>query len=177
MKRCLTRLAVIAIPLMVAPPLATSPVAQSGVQTDSAVARQLLGTWRLVSWTQKSADGTERPAQSDVGYLIYTDVNRMCAMLMDSRRPKWTPGAPATVADAVARNAGYTSYCAAVQINAKEGFILHHVDMERNPNNIGTTRKRWFSFQGPDVLRLSIDAAELQVNVKESVLVWSRVVK
>jgi hypothetical protein len=47
--------------------------------------------------------------------------------------------------------------------------------MERNPDNIGTTRKRWFSFQGPDVLRLSIDAAELPSNVKESALVWQRV--
>jgi hypothetical protein len=96
---------------------------------------------------------------------------------MDSRRAKWTPGAPATVADAIARNAGYTSYCASVQIHAKEGFVLHHVDMDRNPNIIGTTRKRWFSFQGPDTLRLRIDAAELQGTVKESVLVWQRVTK
>ena len=88
--------------------------------------------------------------------------------VMDSRRPKWTPGAPATVADAVARNAGYTSYCASVELKAKEGFILHHVDLDRNPNTIGTTRKRWFSFQGPDTLRLRIDAAELQGNVKEA---------
>ncbi|MGH9202235.1 MAG: lipocalin-like domain-containing protein [Vicinamibacterales bacterium] len=155
----------------------TALEAQASEQTEVAVATQLLGAWRLVNWTQRLADGSERPAQTDTGYLIYTSGNRMCAMLMDSRRPKWAPGAPATVADAVARSAGYISYCGSVQINAKEGFILHHVDVERNPNNIGTTRKRWFRFPGPDVLRLSIDAAELQSGVKESVLVWQRVVK
>jgi hypothetical protein len=149
----------------------------AGDQADGAVAKQLLGTWRLVNWTQHLADGTERPAATDAGILIYTEVNRMCAMIMDSRRAKWAPGPPASVEDAVRRNAGYVSYCATVELNAKEGFILHHVDLERNPNVIGTTRKRWFSFQGPDTLRLRIDAAELPASVKESVLVWQRVVK
>ncbi len=177
MKRHVRQLSFVAILVTVVLGGTVLVPAQTNPQSDATVAKQLLGAWRLVSWTQRLADGTERPAATDVGYLIYTDVNRMCAMIMDSRRAKWAPGAPASVEDAVRRNAGYISYCASVELHASEGFILHHVDMERNPNTIGTTRKRWFSFQGPDTLRLRIDAAELQGNVKESVLVWQRVMQ
>ena len=91
-------------------------------------------------------------------------------------RPKWTPGAPATVPDAVARFAGFISYCARVEVNAKEGYVLHHVDVERSPNIVGTVRKRWFTFEGPNRLVLKIDAAELGTQ-QESRLVWERVQK
>jgi len=154
-----------------------APLAATAVlQDDAAVAKQLLGMWRLVGWTQRAADGTVRNGQTDVGYLIYTDVNRMCAVMMDSKRPKWTPGAPATVPDAVARFAGFISYCARVEVNAKEGYVLHHVDLERSPNIVGTVRKRWFTFEGPNRLVLKIDAAELGTQ-QESRLVWERVQK
>ena len=113
----------------------------------------------------------------DAGYLVYTDVNRMCAVMMDSTRPKWPAGAPATVADAVARFANVVSYCARVEVNAKEGFVLHHVDVDRSPNIVGTIRKRWFTFEGPDRLVLKIDAAELGATQQESRLVWERVQK
>jgi lipocalin-like protein len=153
---------------------AASSRSAAAFQDDAAVAKQFLGMWRLVGWTQRSADGTVRPGQIDIGYLVYTDVNRMCAVMMDSKRPKWTPGAPATVPDAVARSAGFVSYCARVEINAKEGFVLHHVDVERSPNIVGTIRKRWFTFEGPNRLVLKVDAAELGTQL-ESRLVWERV--
>lgn len=165
--------------LLVAGTLFTGPASPALVaesQDDAVVAKQFLGMWRLVGWTQRSADGTVRDGQTDVGYLVYTDVNRMCAVMMDSKRPKWTPGAPPTVPDAVARFAGFISYCARVEVNAKEGFVLHHVDVERSPNIVGTIRKRWFTFEGPNRLVLKVDAAELGTQL-ESRLVWERVQK
>jgi hypothetical protein len=155
----------------------TSPSLLASAQDEAAVSKQLLGMWRLVGWTQRAADGTVRNGQTDVGYLVYSDVNRMCAVMMDSQRPKWTPGAPATVPDAVARFAGFISYCARVEVNAKEGYVLHHVDVERSPNIVGTIRKRWFTFEGPNRLVLKIDAAELGATQQESRLVWERVQK
>lgn len=159
------------VALAIATPLA---VARDG-QDDAAAAKQLLGTWRLVSWTQRMADGTTGPGQTDTGNLIYTDTNRMCAVMMDSKRPKWTPGAPATVDDAVARFSNFISYCARVEVHAKEGYVLHHVDIERSPNIVGTIRKRWFTFEGPNRLVLRIDRAELGPGTTESSLTWDRV--
>lgn len=146
-------------------------------QDDAAGARRFLGMWRLVGWTERAADGSTRPGQTDVGYLIYTDVNRMCAVLMDSKRPKWPSGAPANVAEAMARFSGFISYCAAVELHAAEGFVLHHVDVERSPNIVSTTRKRWFRFEGPNRLVLRIDPSELGAGVAESTLTWERVQK
>jgi hypothetical protein len=177
MSRPLVRLGIAAALVAVTVFPGHAPLAATTVQDDAAVAKQLLGMWRLVGWTQRAADGTVRNGQTDVGYLVYTDVNRMCAVMMDSTRPKWTPGAPATVPDAVARFAGFISYCARVEVNAKEGYVLHHVDVERSPNIVGTVRKRWFTFEGPNRLVLKIDAAELGAAQQESRLVWERVQK
>jgi hypothetical protein len=144
-------------------------------QAGDAAVKQLVGMWRLVSWTQRTTDGTSLPGPTDAGYLVYSDVDRMCAVMMDSKRPRWAPGAPATVEQAVARFSGFISYCAAVEVDAKAGFLLHHVDVERSPNIVGTTRKRWFRFESPNRLVLRIDAAELGAGLTESALVWERV--
>jgi hypothetical protein len=42
---------------------------------------------------------------------------------------------------------------------------------------IGRTRKRWFTFQGPDRVALRMDPSELSPPVVESTLVWERVRK
>lgn len=156
---------------------ATPPAGGVDAQGDAALAQQFVGMWRLVSWTQRATDGTTRPGLTDVGYLVYTDVNRMCAVMMDSKRARWAPAVPDTVEQAVARISGFVSYCAAVEVNAKDGFVLHHVDVERSPNIVGTTRKRWFRFESPNRLVLRIDAAELGAGLAESMLVWERVQK
>jgi hypothetical protein len=174
MKRQLVRLGIAVVLVTAVVPGVASLAAVAGAQDDAAVARQFLGMWRLVDWTQRGADGATRPGQTDVGYLVYTDVNRMCAVMMDSKRPQWTPAPPASVDQAVARFSGFISYCARVEVHAREGFVLHHVDVERSPNIVGTVRKRWFSFEGANRLTLKIDAAELGATVKESTLVWER---
>jgi hypothetical protein len=140
----------------------------------AAAAEPFIGAWRLVSWTQKLADGTTRPAVADTGNIIYTADGRMCAVLQNSKRQKWS-GPPKTLEDATARMSGNTAYCARVEVHAKEGYVLHHVDLDFNPSVIGTVRKRWFVFEGPDRLRLKIDRGELGKTLEESELVWERI--
>jgi hypothetical protein len=137
-------------------------------------AQRLVGAWRLVSWNQVLADGTSRPAASDVGNIIYTADGRMCAILQNSKRPRWS-GPAKTVEEAAARMTGNVSYCARVEVNAKEGFVLHHVDLDFNPSVPGSIRKRWYVFEGPNRLRLKIDPGELPKTTRESVLIWERI--
>lgn len=159
------------------PATAAGPGIQTESADEAAVARRFVGMWRLVSWTQQLADGTTRPGLTDQGYLLYADVGRMCAVMADSTRAKWGSEAPATVPDAMARYAGFVSYCARVEVNAREGYVLHHVEIERNPNIVGTIRKRWYAFEGLNRLVLRIDRAELGANTVESTLVWERLTK
>jgi hypothetical protein len=163
----------------------TSLAAQTPSPDDTAVAKQLIGLWRLVSWPQKLEDGTVRQSPQSVGYLIYTDTNpiHMCYMGMNPNLPKWNSADPnpysttaPTAAEALARIAGFTAYCSdSIEVHAKDGFILHHVDIDIRPNRVGLMRKRHFKFEGPNRVSLQIDTPELTPPVVESTLIWERV--
>jgi hypothetical protein len=97
---------------------------------DAAIEKQLIGMWRLVSYRQRLADGTTRQSPLSVGYIIYTDVGRMCYVSMDPDRPKWNMGGKRdplgyvpTPAEASSGIAGLGAYCVAVEVHAKEGFV------------------------------------------------------
>jgi hypothetical protein len=148
----------------------------SHAQSAGDVARQFIGTWRLASWTQRLADGTTRPDPRNVGYIIYTDAGYMCYASMAANRPLWASENNPTGAEAVATmGVPFNAYCARVEVHAGEGFVLHHVEVDKAPNMIGRTRKRWFTFQGPNRFALRIDPSELTPPVVESTLIWERV--
>jgi hypothetical protein len=149
---------------------------QAQSQDDAAIAKRFVGTWRLVSWPQRMTDGTTKQNPKSVGYLIYTDDGHMCFVTMNPNRPKWKSGTP--TADEMATSLGgdgFNAYCSAVEIHAKEGFVLHKVELDGNPSNVGTVRKRWFTFDGPNRLSLRID--QNGPGVTESTLIWERVQK
>ncbi len=146
-------------------------------RSQDAVARQFIGVWRLVSTEQLMADGTTRPSPdlgpNGVGYLMYIDAKRMCAVLMNPARPKWViPSNPAEQEIRSAMN-GLVAYCGTYDVDAGEGSVVHHVELDKVPNAVGTDRKRLFTFTGNRlVLRL---APPLPVGVLESSLTWERV--
>lgn len=144
-------------------------------QDDVSVARQLVGTWRLVSWTSRLSDGTTKQEPWRVGYLIYSSGNRMCATLMDPDRPKWKSDTSPTPEEAKSSMNGFIAYCSKVEVHAAEGFVLHYVEIAQSPNLIGRNRRRGFKFDGPNRLILQIDKSELPSRVVESALIWDRV--
>jgi hypothetical protein len=143
---------------------------------EDAIASQFVGIWRLVSWEQGLADGTSRQAPNSVGYIIYTDTGHMCYMGMNPSRPKWASRTP-TEAEALSGITGLGAYCGTVEVHADEGYVLHHVEIERVPNNVGIVRKRWFTFHGPNRVSLRVDEPELFPPIVQSVLTWERVQK
>jgi hypothetical protein len=150
--------------------------AASFAQTDQEAANQFWGIWRMVSRTQRLADGTTRPYPNNVGYIVYTEPGYMCYAAMNPNRALWKSASP-TPEEAQSAITGLNAYCASVEVHAKEGFILHHVEVERVPNDVGKIRKRWFTFEGPNRVVFRIDSAELSPPVVEDTLVWERVQK
>lgn len=136
-----------------------------------------VGTWRLVSWPQRRADGTTSQSRQSVAYLIYTDNNHVCYVNMDPNRPKWSSPAAPTGPEAMSGIMGFGAYCATVEIHATEGFVLHRVEIDRSPNSVGMVRKRWFTFDGPNRLSLRVDTPELNPPLVESTLIWERVTR
>ncbi len=135
-------------------------------------AKALVGAWRLVSWDTTQTDGTVRKSPMAVGSLMYSDSGRMCGVLMDPNRKK--PSRPPTDEEIRSAYNGIVAYCGTYEVDTKAGFVVHHVDLEKSPSNVGINRKRWFTLEG-NRLSLRIDAAELPPNQKESRLVWERV--
>jgi hypothetical protein len=150
----------------------------SRAQSQGEVAQQFVGMWRLVSWPQRLSDGTTRQSPISVAYIIYTDTSHMCSIGMNPDRPRWQSDVP-TAAEALSAMgaAGLYAYCAKVEVHATEGFVLHHVEIDKSPNLVGRTRKRWFTFQAPNRVALRIDTPELVAPVVESTLIWERVEK
>src|ERR1700686_4851241 len=89
---------------------ASSSHAHAQSPDDVAMAKRFVGTWRLVSWTERHADGTTQQNRTD-GYVIYSDTSRMCAVLMNPNRPKWKSASGPTPDEAVsgmAKSADFT---------------------------------------------------------------------
>ncbi len=148
----------------------------SYAQSQGDIARQFVGMWRLVSWPQRLADGTTRQNPQSVAYLIYTDTGHMCYVGMTPSRPKWKSVYAPTPEEALsAAYPGAEGYCSTVEIHAKEGYLIHHIEIDTIPNAVDTDRKRWFTFQGPN--RVSLRTDPPQPGFVESTLIWERVVK
>ena len=155
-----------------------TPLGQSSAHPqDDAVAKQFIGTWRLVSWPQRLDDGSSTQDARSVAYLMYGDTGRMCFVGMNPNRPKWKSATEPTPDEmfSAMRYSNFGAYCGTVEIHAKEGYVLHHVEIEESPNLVGMTRKRWFTFEGPNRLSLKIDSSQLPLHVAEDTLIWERV--
>lgn len=157
--------------------VATSVVqGQEGLSDEAAMAR-LVGVWTLVHWEETLKDGSTRGHPVTDGRIIYTDIGQMCAVVMDPKRPKWQSPSPTPEEALAGMDSGvFYAYCASAEVHADEGYALHHVFIDKIPNNVGVVRKRWFEFLGPDRIQLRIDPAELRDPVVKSELIWERVV-
>ncbi len=149
----------------------------SYAQSDDPIAKQFVGMWKLVSRTQRLADGTTRQHPINTAYIIYTNTGQMCYVGMDPNRPKWKSAAEPTPEEALSGITGLGAYCATVEIHAKEGFVVHHVLIERVPNLVGRARKRWFTFEGQNRVTLRIDSPELGARIVDDRLIWERVTR
>jgi adenosylhomocysteine nucleosidase len=135
----------------------------------------LVGAWRLVSWDERLKDGTVRRNPRTTGSLLYADSGRMCAVIIDPDRPVYR--SRPDEAQVRAAFDGLVAYCGVYELHAPEGFVVHHVDIEKTPSAIGIHRKRWFVFEGANRLVLRIDAAENGPAISESRLTWERVTR
>jgi lipocalin-like protein len=151
-----------------------SPTTAPAQPTAHRAAGSLVGAWRLVSWTERLKDGTSRQNPRTVGSLMYSASGRMCGVIIDPHRPAWK-GRPPDEAEIRAAFDGLVAYCGTYDLHTDEGFVVHHVDIEKSPGSVGISRKRWFEFTGLNRLSLRVDPAENGATVAESVLVWERV--
>jgi hypothetical protein len=137
----------------------------------------IVGTWRLVSATQKMADGSLRPdpdlGPHPHGYITYTATGQVCTMIGSSERPRWVDGRHPTPAEASAIFANMVAYCGTYTVDPAAGVVVHHVELDLSPNRIGSDRKRFFKLSG-DRLELH-PAPPWPAGVADWTVTWQRV--
>jgi hypothetical protein len=120
---------------------------------------QLVGTWTLLSWEQKKADGTkvERYGTNPTGIAFFDAGGRCIITVMKSERAKYvsnslwqgTPQENKETAD------GTITYFGTYSTNEVDDSITIHVEGSSFPNWNGSAQKRFVAIVG-DQLTLTV---------------------
>jgi len=147
----------------------------------SAGAKQLVGTWRLVSRVVTLEDGT--PVQdpglgkTPSGYLIYDSSGHMAAQLMRPDRPNAIDcgmSAPATSENSQSVN-GYDAYFGRYTVDETSHTVTHHLEGALAAADVGKNLVREFQLSG-DKLTIIVRTNSPKEKQKQiRTLVWERV--
>jgi len=139
---------------------------------------RIIGMWRLISVRQTRADGTVQPdavlGSKPVGYIVYSEAGVMCAFLSNPDRPRWKVQSAPDESELRSAINGLVAYCGTYEVNEKERYVIHHVQMDKVPNIAGTDRKRFFTLSDD---RLVLRPAELPEGIKDWTIEWERIAK
>jgi Lipocalin-like domain len=137
----------------------------------------LVGTWRLVSWENRSVVGGEvsYPLGKDaVGYIMYGHDGYMSVAIMRPDRARFAAeDLLGGGAEERAQAAGtYVSYCGRYEFRGDT--VVHRVELSLFPNWIGVEQERLVEIAG-DRLILSTRPILLGGLQRTAHLVWERV--
>jgi hypothetical protein len=141
------------------------------------IASELVGAWRLVSYTAVTSGGEMfYPMGPDArGRIVYDAGGNMAVQLGDPGRASFAGGDPGAATDAEVRAAfdGYLAYFGSYTVDAGRGAVVHHLEMSLDPDWIGGDQVRYFDLQGD---RLILKSPPMLVGGVERLLtvVWER---
>jgi hypothetical protein len=140
-------------------------------------AADLVGTWRLMSWTSTGDDGVQHPmGDPPEGVLVYTPGGTMITTIGRAGRSPIDGGDMLAGPDAQRLDA-FTSFIAYSGTFAiAGGDVVHDVTMSLFPNWIGTRQVRHVTLEdGGRTLELSTDPFILRGRLSVQRLRWERV--
>lgn len=136
----------------------------------------LVGTWRLVSYELKGADGkVHQPfGENPVGYLMYGQDGYMHAALMKANRPRISAEMLplGTTEEKAWAAVTFQSYCVRYEIRGDR--VVHHVEVSLDPNLTGTQLERVMQLTG-DRLVLTTPPTPIFGVPHTASLLWKRV--
>jgi len=139
-------------------------------------ANLLVGSWRLVSWENRDADGTvSYPMGRDAqGYIMYNPDGYMSVIITGPHRPAFRDADMGGGTDEERASAAATcvSYCGRYELQA--GRVMHYVELSLFPNWVGTTQERFLDLEG-STLTLSTAPVLYAGQQRMAYLVWERV--
>jgi hypothetical protein len=136
----------------------------------------LIGTWRLISWENRDADGriTYPLGEDALGYIIYNADGYMFVAIMGPGRAKFAAGDLLSgTTEERARAAGtYVSYCGRYEFRGET--VIHYVELSLFPNWVGVEQERLVEVRG-DRMTLSTRPMLFGGMQRSAHLIWERV--
>jgi hypothetical protein len=136
----------------------------------SVTAKDLLGAWRLESWSFVYDDGRpqEYPLGRDAeGIIIYTPGGQVSATLMRGGRAAKAPGSEAERAAAFADSFAYAG-----RYEVRDATVFHSIEVATNPALIGVTSTRHIKLDGD---RLTLSGPDFAAGTgRTQMIVWRR---
>lgn len=134
----------------------------------------MLGHWRLLSWTGRTADGDEvRHGGADpLGDLLYLPSGRMAVQISHGGRERFG-SRDLAAGDEPGQASAYRTYIAyAGTFSVPEpGIVIHHVEHALHPDQAGMDKRRSFALDG-DRLTLRTQPVATAGATASSVLLW-----
>ena len=105
----------------------------------------LIGTWRLLSWENRSLDDGEVSyplGEDSTGYIIYNEDGYMFVAIMAPHRLRFVADdlLSATKEEEAQAEETYVSYCGRYDLLGDK--VVHHVELSLFPNWIGGDQER-----------------------------------
>lgn len=123
--------------------------------TTASLQERLLGTWQLLSFEVRAADGTvQAPFGSHPsGLLIYTPSGSMAVQICHAERvPFAAAGArEETVEEMVAAYQRYLAYFGTYAVDEAASTVTHHVAAATFPNLVGAQEVRHVQLDGEEL--------------------------
>jgi hypothetical protein len=136
----------------------------------SVTAMDLLGAWRLESWSFVYDDGRpqEYPLGRDAeGIIIYTPGGQVSATLMRGGRVAKAPGSEVERAAAFADSFAYAG-----RYEVRDATVFHSIEVATNPALIGVTSTRHIKLDGD---RLTLSGPDFAAGTgRTQMIVWRR---
>ncbi len=136
----------------------------------------LVGTWRLVSWENRSVGDGEvsHPLGKDaVGYIMYGPDGYMSVAIMRPDRARFAAGdlLGGTVEERARAAETYVSYCGRYEFRGDT--VVHRVELSLFPDWVGIEQERLVEVEG-DRLTLSTRPILLGGGQRTAHLIWER---
>ncbi|MCK4609398.1 MAG: lipocalin-like domain-containing protein [Gammaproteobacteria bacterium] len=137
-----------------------------------------IGTWKLISCElkTKAGDVTYPFGINPAGYIMYNPDGYMAVAIMNADRPKFAidDHFGGTLEEKGRAFETYYSYTGKYEIFAADNKIIHHPEVNTNPNFVNVPQERYFEFVGDNQLILGAYASQADGEEQSSRLVWQR---
>ena len=153
------------------------PCRLSAQADQGSIQKQILGTWKLVSYTREEVpSGTKSDVMGShpSGYINYGSDGRMMVIIVGTDRKK--PSGPvATPPEAEALLRSMLAYAGTYTIDTQANTITHHVDISWDQTRTGEAHVRTYKLDG-DRLILTTEASNDPASGKKTVrtVIWER---